>query len=440
MKNWIAPIALVLAALVTTAFAQAPAPQVARKALDLLLAEKFPELSAMFSKTMKESLPEDALRSQVGGEVRRLGKAGEIGEPVLGQDGGSRFVSFPVKFSNGTVNVQFTVNEAGEIAGVFFRPPAAPLPVVWKQAAYVKPGSFTERAVTVGTDQWKLPGVLTLPTGKGPFTAVVLVHGAGPNDRDEAVFSNKMFRDIAEGLGSRGIAVLRYDKRTNVFGYEIAGKPITLNEETIEDAVRAVALARSQKEIDPRRVFVLGHSLGGYVAPRIAARDGKLAGLILLDGNARPIEDLVLEQNEYVAGLSGGPNPAQQRQLDELKAEVAKVKKLNATGQNPPMVMKMPSGYFVDLIGYDPPAAAAKLPQPVLVLQGERDFQVTMKDFAMWKSGLAAKKNATLKSYPKLNGLMIAGDGKGSPGDYRLPGNVDAEVINDVVAWIAAVR
>jgi hypothetical protein len=220
----------------------------------------------------------------------------------------------------------------------------------------------------------------------------------------------------------------------------MAGKPITLNEETIEDAVRAVALARSQKEINPRRVFILGHSLGGYVAPRIAARDGKLAGLILLDGNARPIEDLVLEQNEYVAGLSGGPNPAQQRQLDELKAEVAKVKKLTATGQNPPTVMKMPSGYFVDLIDYDPAAAAAKLPQPMLILQGERDFQVTTKDFAMWKSGLAAKKNATLKSYPKLNGLMIAGDGKGSPGDYRLPGNVDAEVINDVVAWIAAVR
>lgn len=436
MKRWIPSLAFA----VSLAFGQTPAPQVARKALDLLLGEKFPELSAMFSKTMKESLPEDALRNQVGGEVRRLGKAGEIGEPVLGRDGASRFVSFPVKFANSTVNVQFTINEAGEVAGVFFRPPAAPLPVVWKRAAYVKPESFSERGVIVGSDQWKLPGVLTLPNGKGPFTTVVLVHGAGPNDRDESVFSNKMFRDIAEGLASRGIAVLRYDKRTNVFGYEMAGKPITLNEETIEDAVRAVALARAQKEINPRRVFVLGHSLGGYVAPRIAARDGKLAGLILMDGNARPIEDLVLEQNEYVAGLSGGPNPAQQRQLDELRAEVAKVKKLDAKGQNPEMVMKMPSGYFVDLIGYDAPAAAAKLAIPMLIVQGERDFQVTMKDFALWKAGLAGKKNATLKSYPKLNGLMISGDGKGSPGDYRLPGNVDAEVINDVVSWITAIR
>ena len=425
---------------ISVLFAQTPAQQVARRALDLLLAEKFPELSAMFSKVMKESLPEESLRSQVGGEVRRLGKAGEIGEPILGQDGPSRFVSFPVKFTNVAVNVQFTINEAGEVAGVFFRPPAAPLPVVWKPAAYVKPDSFSERAVTVGSDQWKLPGVLTLPNGKGPFAAVVLVHGAGPNDRDESVFSNKMFRDLAEGLASRGFAVLRYDKRTNVFSYEMAGKPITLNEETIEDAVRAVAASRAQKEINPRRVFVLGHSLGGYVSPRIAARDGKLAGLILLDGNARPIEDLVLDQNEYVASLALVPNPAQQRQLEELRAEVAKVKKLDPAGQNPPMVMKMPVGYFLDLKGYDPAAAAMKLTIPMLVLQGERDFQVTMKDFALWKAGLAGKKNATLKSYPKLNGLMIAGEGKGSPADYRAPGNVDAEVMTDVVAWLNGIR
>ena len=426
--------------LATLVFGQQTAPATARKALDLLLAEKFPELSAMFSRVMKESLPEDALRSQVGGEVRRLGKAGDIGEPVLGQDGASRFVSFPVKFSNGSVNVQFTINEANEVAGLFFRPPNAPLPVVWKRPAYVKPESFSERGITLGADQWKLPGVLTLPNGKGPFPAVVLVHGAGPNDRDESVFSNKMFRDLAEGLASRGIAVLRYDKRTNVFAADMAGKPITLNEETIEDALRAVAVARLQKEINPRRVFVVGHSLGGYVSPRIAARDGKLAGLILMDANARPIEDLVLEQNEYVAGLSGGPNPAQQRQLDELRAEVAKVKNLDPAGQNPPLVMKMPTGYFMDLRGYDPPAAAAKLTSPMLILQGERDFQVTMKDFDLWKSGLAAKKNATLKSYPKLNSLMIAGEGKGSPGDFRLPGNVDPDVINDVVNWLTAIR
>ena len=432
MKRWFYLLTLAI----SMAFAQSPAPQVARKALDLLLAEKFSELSAMFSKVMKESLPEDSLRSQVGGEVRRLGKAGAIGEPVLGQDGGSRFVSFPVQFSIVAVNVQFTINEAGEVAGVFFRPPAAPLPVVWKAAAYVKAESFSERGITLGADQWKLPGVVTLPNGKCPFPAVVLVHGAGPNDRDESVFSNKMFRDIAEGLASRGIAVLRYDKRTNVFGYEMAGKPITLHEETIEDAVRAVAVARAQKEINPRRVFVLGHSLGGYASPRIAARDGKLAGLILLDGNARPIEDLVLDQNEYVAGLALVPNPAQQRQLEELRAEVAKVKKLDPAGQNPPMVMKMPVGYFLDLKGYDPAAAAAKLAIPMLILQGERDFQVTMKDFALWKSGLAAKKNAMLKSYPKLNGLMIAGEGKGSPADYRAPGNVDAEVVTDIVAWL----
>ena len=123
-----------------------------------------------------------------------------------------------MKFERVTVNVQFTLNESRTVAGLFFRPENAPLPALWRPPSYSKPAAFHESEVIVGDDAWKLGGTLLVPAGKGPFPGVVLVHGPGPNDRDETIYSNKIFADLAEGLASRGIAVLRYDKRTKVYG------------------------------------------------------------------------------------------------------------------------------------------------------------------------------------------------------------------------------
>jgi dienelactone hydrolase len=112
---------------------------------------------------------------------------------------------------------------------------------------------------------------------------VALVHGSGPNDRDETVGGTKVFKDLAEGLASRGIVVLRYEKRTKQYGARMANMPrYTVQDEAVDDAAKAAAMLQTQPQVDPRRVFVLGHSLGGYIAPRIAEEEGKLAGLILL--------------------------------------------------------------------------------------------------------------------------------------------------------------
>jgi hypothetical protein len=267
-----------------------------------------------------------------------------------------------------------------------------------------------------------------------------LVHGPGPNDRDETIYSNQVFRDLAEGLASRGIAVLRYDKRTKIYGEKMSDMDFTLQQETIEDAVRASALLRRQPEIDPAKIFVLGHSLGGYAIPRIAAQDakagGKLAGLIFLAANARPIEDVAFAQNDYVAHLNGALSENDQKRLDSLKAEVEKVKRLQPGGSNPPVVLGLPVSYLLDLKGYDAPAEAKKIALPMLFVQGERDFQVTTVDLGLWKSALSTRDDVTFQSYPKLNYLFIAGQNRSTPTEYRTPGNVDSQVIGDIAAWV----
>ena len=433
---------LALVLLTATALpAQTDATAVAagRKALDLLLAGRYDDFGQVLTANAKEKLTPDFLRTTVDAEIKGFGKAEQISEPVVLKTGNTILVSFPVKFSANTVNVQFSLNDLGHVAGMYFRPANSPLPATWKQPPYSRPESFHEREIILGEDTWKLPGTLTAPAGKGPFPAVVLVHGPGPNDRNEGLMATRMFEDIAEGLSSRGYVVIRYDKRTKVYGERMSALAFTIQQETVEDALRAIALARKQPEVDPRHVYVLGHSLGGYIAPRIAVQDGKLAGIILLAGNTRRIEDMSLAQTEFMLQAKGGPTPQERERFEHMKEEAAQVKALQPKKDNPEVLLGLPVEYFLDLKTYEPVAEAKRAGIPMLILQGERDFQVTMDDFKTWRAGLSGTRYE-FRTYPGLNHLFIAGEGAPSPAEYRKPGNVAAEAIGDMAGWLAAHR
>jgi dienelactone hydrolase len=404
--------------------AQDPA-ALGRKALDLLLAGNYPELSKMFSAEMKKAISDDAL-GKIGAQIKSWGAVEKIGDPTPRKAGLNTIVDFPVKAATQNLILRFTIDRDGMVAGMFFLPGE----VAWNRPAYSKPDSFRERDVTVGDGQWKLPGTLTVPAGQGPFPGVVLVHGSGPNDRDETVGGTKVFKDLAEGLASRGVVVLRYEKRTRQYSAAMAGlASFTAEQETEEDAVKGAALLRAQPEVNPKRVFVLGHSLGGYLAPRIAEEDGKLAGLVILAGAARPMEDAVVDQAEYL-GVSAD-------NLKTVKAVAAKIKTLEPGDEDSPPIMGAPVAYWLDLKGYDPAALAKKLALPMLILQGDRDFQVTMKDFALWKAAVGANKAVTMRAYPALNHLFVAGEGKSTEAEYRKPGHVAPEIIDDIAKFVA---
>ena len=416
--------------------AQTPPATAGRKALDLLLAGRYPEFGQLLTNTAKEKLTPDFLRDQVASELHDFGALQNIGQPLTAKSGTNDLLSFPVRFSKASINIQLTLDASGKVAGLYLRRPEDPLPPAWKRPLYSKPELFHERPVVIGTDDWKLNGTLTLPVGKGPVPAVVLVHGPGPNDRDESIFATRIFADIAEGLASRGIAVLRYDKRTKIYGPQMSALPYTLKEETIDDAVRALALLRTQPEVDPNRVFVLGHSLGGYAIPRIAKQDRKLAGAIVLAGNARHIEDIGIAQAEAMIAAKGGATGDEEKRLAQMKQEAVQVRSLAAGKQHPDILMGLPAEYFLYLKGYDAVAEAGHLGIPMLFLQGDRDFQVTMTDFGMWKAGLSGTKGITLHDYPTLNHLFMSGDGPSLPAEYQRGGNVSLTVIEDVAAFI----
>lgn len=320
----------------------------------------------------------------------------------------------------------------------------APAATTAQPVAYDKE-KMEEREVTVETDGFQLPGTLTLPKkavadgANRKVPCVVLVHGSGPNDRDETVGPNKPFRDLAWGLAERGIAVLRYDKRTKVYGAGCvpAGRALDYDVETVDDALSAVKLARSFREICPDSVYVLGHSLGGLLAPRIAERSEGLAGIVILAGPARRLGDLLVEQYTYLTSMPGAPAEALQ-QVEEIKQQVANVKLLgtDAFDEQIPLPLKLPRSYWEFDRNYKPVAVALRLKQRILILQGERDYQVTMEDFGLWRFGLWRCKNASFKSYPKLNHLLQEGSGKSTPFEYNRPSPVPAYVMDDIASFV----
>jgi dienelactone hydrolase len=409
--------------------------EIARKMVNDMASGDFDKATESFDDTMKRVIPASKLKDVWDSVTKQVGAFQKATEDRTESIRQYKAVFVTCEFQNGPLDVKVVFGTDGKITGLFFAPSGK-----YKRAPYVDASKFDEENVSVGKGILKLDGTLSLPKGTGPFPAIVLVHGSGPNDRDESIGPNKPFRDLAEGLASRGVAVLRYEKRTKQHQVlmAMASSSITVKEETIDDAVAAVETLVGHDKIDPKRVFLLGHSLGGMLIPRIGKAGSNIAGFVILAGSTRPLEDLVLEQTKYIASLAGALSEEEQKKIRELEQQVARVKSPELSESTPSgeLPFGAPAKYWLDLRGYQPAIEAVTLQKPMLVLQGERDYQVTMEDFANWKKALGSRKDVALRSYPNLNHLFMEGEGKSRPEEYAKPGNVAVGVIDDIAKWI----
>lgn len=402
--------------------------------LDHLDAGRFTAAEAMFSPAMRAAVPSTKLQQVWQSLAQNAGPAGPRGTPSTTHTGGMTTVAIALSYAKAQLTARISVDGNGQIAGFLVQPAPAPSPTTAPDAA----APYVEREASVGKGERTLPGTLALPKGASaqkPVPAVVLVHGSGPQDRDETIGANRPFQDIARGLAAQGIAVLRYDKRTKARPQDFAGRDFNADDEVTDDAVAAVATLRTTEGIDPNRVYVFGHSLGGMLAPRIANASGHVAGLVLMAAPARPVLDLLLEQSQRQAARDGTVSPEERAMLEDLQARVDRVRgKGDVPSADTPMAL--PATYWRSLDRIEPVRDAIALDQPILVIHGGRDIQVVEADRQHWLDQLSTHSNARLRHYPALNHLGIAGNGPATVEEYFVPGSVDAGMINDIALWI----
>ena len=399
--------------------------------VDKLVNNKITDFYSYFDENMKKQVSQADVQQVWASLITDYGAFDYYKTDItLTTKDGYQIIDVPVIFKNGSATLRFALNAKGEISGFFITDNAT-------ASNSMQLANDTE--VTFGSAEYPISGSLTLPEGEGPFPAVILVHGSGPSDRNEQIGPNLPFMDLAEQLSAQGVAVLRYDKRTYLYGNQLAQlTDITVQDETIDDVVYALDYLQTLDNIDTEHIYIAGHSLGGYLVPRIAAQTPEAAGYILLAASARPMEDLLLEQTEYILSLEKSLDDAsKEKLLKQTQDMVDTIKALTPdSAYTADQLGGTPASYWLDLKNYDPIAEVQGINKSFLVLQGGRDYQVTKTDYDLWQSAFGEYSDVHFRFYDNLNHLFMSGTGKSVPNEYQQKNTVDTVVGKDIANFV----
>ena len=415
-----------------------------QKVIDALrTGEGLEALYARFSPEMKAAIPLEALSAMwtqltlLGGEYE--GMADNLTQT---QQNGYTVWTQNVVLSRFTLLETLVLDGEGQISGLQLSIDAQ------KRSDLSLTDAAFEEEVTVGEAPWALPGTLTLPRSETPVPAVVLVHGSGPSNRDEAIGSTALFADLASMLSAKGIAVLRYDKRTYTYGQQIAESPdyasFTVEEETIQDAIAAGRLLAADERIDPNRIYLLGHSLGAMLAPRICAEsDGLFAGMILACGTNRSLAEIMLRQSLDAYREQGANENDVQAFEASFRAEMDSLFALAAEEAKGARTQYLsPAYYFWEMAQHEDAASYLReLAMPTLILNGERDFQVNPAEGReTWEACLPMDASWLECFWADVNHLLMRPDVdeaiERSVAAYQVVCHVDETVANAMADWL----
>jgi len=409
---------------------------VAREFVAHLRAGEFDAAHAMFTPDLASVVTRPTLERYWLGLQAQHGAVEAVGSVGTTTREGSEVALVPVECAQGSAGIEVAGASGGRIGGLWFSGE-------YSAPDYVDDAAFTERTLTLEPEGCSLPATLTVPAdasgGSGTATAagsgvpgVVLVHGSGPHDRDETIGPNKPFRDIAQGLATRGVAVLRYEKRT--YACDVPRAEWAIDDIVVDDAVHALGVLRDQPEVDPERSAVAGHSLGAACVPRIAERDGRVAGGAVLSGNARPFTAVYPEQVRHIFEVQGGLSAREEQQLAAVTQLMSAVKDGTVADGRP--IGPLPGIWWKTFYEYDQVATANRIDADLMFAHGGRDFQIPI-DPAMsgWREGLDDADATRFERYPDCSHLFQPGTEPSLTQEYVFADNVARDLVADLADW-----
>ena len=427
-------IVIVLALLVTASFgfSQDNDKEVFEDYLTSFLNGDYDRAVEMQTEQMTKVFSIQSMKQSSDVIVKQYGKPeSEYSTELIEQDGFKVYIIL-MKTTKGYIKFTVTVDENSKISGFF----AAPVQDPRKSIPYVNKDSFTEQKVKFGVKEWKLDGVLTIPNNKDTYPLMIIVGGSGPTDMNGTVGPNTPYKDIAEGLATSGIGVLRYNKRAAQYSSKISSAieeiENILDFEYVNDLLEAIDYASNIEGVN--QILLAGHSLGGTIVPKIASNSKKIDGIVLLAPGVRRFAQISLDQNRYAKDYFGITDE-QMKQVEQLFTMILN----HELPENMSIQEGLTVGYYYEMDQYRPLDDLTSYKKPTLVIQGVEDFQATMKgDFLPLKEKYGERKNFSFIALNGINHLFM----KSEEGvfhwtdEYNKPGFVDKRVIDAIVEWI----
>jgi len=320
----------------------------------------------------------------------------------------------------------------------------------------VKPYPYREEEVTYANKAQNvtLAATFTIPQGKGPFPAVLLITGSGPQDRDESLLGHKPFLILSDYLTRHGIAVLRADDRGTAKSTGVFAGATTADFST--DTEAGIAYLKTRSEVDPHKIGLIGHSEGGVIAPMVAARNKDVAFIVMMAGTGVPGDQILPAQSEAIAVASGtnpdeaAKNAAKEKEMLTLvetekdQSVLEKKMKEKMAGDVPDaqigmQIQQITSPWFRYFLTYDPATALRKVTCPVLAINGSLDKQVLPdQNIPAIRKALdeAGNKHVEIDELPGLNHLFQTAK-TGAPTEYaEIEETMSPVALEKISSWI----
>jgi dienelactone hydrolase len=399
---------------------------VGSKFLNFVFEKQWQNAQGLFDISVKDKVSLSMLEQIFSGLQTQVGEFKSFDKPAtLGKSN-----NYIGHFTKMMVDIQINVNDSSKIIGFFF----LPVSKLYKLPPYADDTKYKTEQIAIVYNKFLLPGLITIPiqTSNYKVPIVIFIGGSGPSDMDETIEAEKPFKDLSIGLALNGIASLRYNKRT--YSYHDLSGNLTIKEEYLEDITSAIKLAKNTPGIDSNKIFIAGHSLGGMISPLVLKENPSLTGAIILEGNARKIEDLMYEQLSHLSQINYIKTTDDS--LKQVYNAVQAIKKITVKDTSI-TYFNVKGSYWLFLNAYHPLAVAANIKtQKIFIIQGGRDYQVTKTDFDIWVKALSKNKNVSFKFYPLLNHALDESKGALSPAEYLEPLNTPIYLANDISSWI----